>query len=417
MKTLVLGAGVIGVTSAYYLALAGHEVTVIDRHPGAALETSFANGGQISPSHAEPWAGPDTPGQIFRWFCRQDAPFRFRLQSDPGFLSWCISFLINCRTSRSAVHGARMLRLALYSRDCLSQLRDETSISYQAQQKGILHFYRNPKDLHKNKIRAQRMAELGCPFLALSPTEVAAIEPALDKVRSQIFGGLYYPEDESGDAYVFTQNLTDLCKNQGVEFMFGTNITALATKRDNLTGIETDKGMLSADAVVLALGSYCPALTRPLGLKLPIQPVKGYSITLQVTPDQSAPEISLIDNDRKLVFSRFSNRLRVAGMAETAGFDTSIDPARAGSILKTTLELFPELDGTQDPEYWAGLRPMTPDNAPIIGATKIKNLFVNTGHGVLGWTMSCGSGQIIADLVSGEQPGIDMEGLDMERFS
>jgi D-amino-acid dehydrogenase len=417
MKILVLGAGVIGVTSAYYLARAGHEVTVVDRQLSAALETSFANGGLVSPSHAEPWAGPDTPGQIFRWFFRRNAPFRFRLQSDPGFLSWCINFLNNCRTSRSAVHGARMLRLALYSRDCLRQLRDETGISYQAQQKGILHFYRNPKELHKNKVRAQRMAELGCPFRSLSPIEAADIEPALDKVRSQIAGGLYYPEDESGDAYVFTQNLMDLCKNLRVEFMFGTNISALAAKGGNFTRIETDKGILSADAVVLALGSYSPALTRPLGLNLPVQPVKGYSITLPVLADQSAPRISLVDNERKLVFSRFGDRLRVAGMAETDGFDTSVDQVRARSILKTTLELFPELDGTKDPEYWAGLRPMTPDNAPIIGATKIKNLFVNTGHGVLGWTMSCGSGQIIADLVSGQQPKIDMEGLDMERFS
>ncbi|MBT3765662.1 MAG: D-amino acid dehydrogenase [Rhodospirillales bacterium] len=416
MKTLVLGAGVIGVTSAYYLALAGHEVTVIDRHPGAALETSFANGGLVSPSHAEPWAGPDTPGQIIKWFCRQDAPFRFRLQSDPGFLSWCINFLGNCRTSRARIHGERMLRLSLYSRDCLSQLRDETGISYHAQQKGILHFYRNSKDLHKNQLRAEHMAELGCPFRALDRAEVTDLEPALNKVRDQIAGGLHYPEDESGDAYIFTQKLTDLCKTQGVKFMFGTTVGALVTRQGDVTGVETNKKMLSADAVVLALGSYSPRLTRPLGLKLPIQPVKGYSITLPVMPDQSAPEISLVDNERKLVFSRFGDRLRVAGMAETAGFDTSVDPTRAGSILKTTLDLFPDLDGTKDPEFWAGLRPMTPDNVPLIGRTKIKNLFVNSGHGVLGWTMSCGSGQIIADLVSGKEPGIDMDGLGVERF-
>jgi D-amino-acid dehydrogenase len=238
---------------------------------------------------------------------------------------------------------------------------------------------------------------------------------ALNEVRDQIAGGLYYPDDESGDAYIFTQKLMELCKNHGVEFMFGTTVRALVTKKGAVTGIETDKGMLSAEAMVLALGSYSPALTRPIGLKLPIQPIKGYSITLPVTPDRSAPKISLIDNERKLVFSRFGDRLRVAGLAETAGFDTSIDTARAESILKTTLELFPTLERTNDQNYWAGLRPMKPDNAPLIGAAKII-FFCEYRSRRVGWTMSCRSGKIIAYLVSGDEPKIDMNGLGIERF-
>ncbi|MGY9014521.1 MAG: D-amino acid dehydrogenase [Rhodospirillales bacterium] len=417
IKVLVLGAGVVGVTSAYFLAKAGHDVIIIDRQSGAAGETSFANGGQISPSHTEPWAGPDTLGHIFRWIGRQDAPLKFRIQSDPGFLGWCLKFLSNCRTSRAMVHREHMLRLSLYSRNCLIKLREETSISYHARQQGILHFYRNSKDLIREKRRAEQMVQFGCPFHILDRDELAETEPAFEKNKTQIEGGLYFPDDESGDAHFFTQKLVEISKNFGVKFRFDTNISQLIEESGSIVAVETDKGTVSADAIVLAMGSYSPALTRPLGLNIPVQPIKGYSITLPIAADQLAPKVSLVDSQRKLVFSRFGNRLRVAGMAETAGFDTSIDAARAQSLLKTTVELFPDLEGSNDPEYWTGLRPLTPDNAPVIGATKLKNLYVNTGHGALGWTMSCGSGQIIADMISDNEPTIDLEGLTMERFS
>jgi D-amino-acid dehydrogenase len=417
MKVLVLGAGVIGVTSAYFLAKAGHDVTIIDRQSGAARETSFANGGQISPSHAEPWAGPDTLGHIFRWIRHQDAPLKFRMQLDPGFLGWCLKFLSNCRTSRAMVHRKHMMRLSLYSRNCLIKLREETGISYHARQQGILHFYRTSKDFLREQHQAKKMAQLGCPFHLLDRDELAEMEPAFEKSKNKISGALYFPDDESGDAHVFTQELVEISRNLGVKFRFDTNVSQLIEQNGRIVGVETDKGMASADAIVLAMGSYSPALTRPLGLTIPVQPVKGYSITLPIAANQTAPKVSLIDNQQKLVFSRFGNRLRVAGMAETAGFDTSIDMARAQSILKATVELFPDLEGSNDPEYWAGLRPMTPDNAPVIGLTKLKNLYVNTGHGVLGWTMSCGSGQIIADIISGKKPSINLEGLTIDRFS
>ncbi len=417
MKVLVLGAGVIGVTSAYFLAKEGHDVTIIDRQSGAAKETSFANGGQISPSHAEPWASPGILSHIFRWINRQDAPLKFHIQTDPGFLRWCLIFLSNCRTSRSMVHREHMLRLSLYSRNCLIKLREKTNISYHARQQGILHFYRASKDLIRGQRRAETMAQLGYHFDLLDRNELVKTEPAFNKSKDKIAGALYFPDDESGDAHIFTNELVKLSRKLGVKFNFETNISKIIKKNNNVVGVETDKGTFIADAIVLAMGSFSPMLTRPLGLNIPVQPVKGYSITLPISENQIAPKISLIDNKRKLVFSRFGNRLRVAGMAETAGFDTSIDTARAQSLVTTAVKLFPEVEGSNDPEFWTGLRPMTPDNAPVIGITQIKNLYVNTGHGVLGWTMSCGSGQIIADIISNKQPKISLEGLTIDRFS
>ncbi len=417
MRVLVLGAGVVGVATAYYLARHGHEVTVVDRQPGVALETSFANGGQVSASHAEPWATPATLRRVFKWLGRADAPLLFRFRFDPQLWGWGLRFLANCTAFRTRINTERALRIALHSRACLKELRREIGLEYDHGTRGILHFYRDPKEFGHAVEQAGVMTDLGCRRRPIDPAACVDMEPALAAVQGDLAGGIYSPDDESGDAYLFTQSLEKHCRGMGVDFRFGTTIRAVRTDKGLVTGIETDGGVMTADRYVLALGSYSPLLLRPLGIRLPIYPAKGYSVTFPVCDPAKAPTVSLTDDEHKLVFSRLGERLRVAGTAETAGYDTTLNEHRARVILKRTLEIFPGCGKESDAEFWAGLRPKTPDSVPVIGPTPFPNLFLNTGHGTLGWTMSCGSGRVVADLVSGSDPEISLDGLGMDRFT
>lgn len=419
MTTLVLGAGVIGVTSAYYLAKAGHKVVVIERQPGPALETSFANGGQISACHTEPWATPSTLPKVVKWLGRNDAPLKFRFKADPALWSWCLRFLANCTEARTNTNIERMMRIALYSRDSLAELRKQTGIQYDQLNKGILHIYQDERELDAACNRAREMNKMGLDRRLLDVSACAELEPALKTVtdNGQICGGLYTPDDESGDAYTFTNALADLAKESGVEFQYGRTINRLLVNDGRFTGVQTDKGAVEATSCIVALGSYSPLLLKPHGINLPVYPAKGYSVTLPVEESSSAPSVSLIQDELKLVYSRLGNRLRVAGTAEIAGYDDQIDEIRARGIMKAARTLFPDIAEPENPEFWAGLRPKTPDSVPVLGPTKIDNIYLNTGHGTLGWTMACGSGRVLADLISGKQPEIDLNGLNLSRFS
>ena len=417
MKVLVLGAGVVGVTTAWYLAEAGHEVTVVDRQPGPALETSFANGGQISPCHSEPWANPSTPLKALRWMGREDAPLIVRWRRwDPALWAWGCRFLLNCTAERARRHTGLALGIALYSRRCLQELRAATDIDYDHKTLGILHVYRDPGEFRHAAAAAELMSGMGLERLVRTPAEAVMIEPALEAVRPQLAGAIFTPGDESGDAHLFTCRLAEKCASRGVRFLQDTRILNFEGGRDRVTAVATDGGRLRADAFVLALGSWSPRLAGQLGLRLPVYPAKGYSATLRVTQPAAAPTVSITDDEHKMVFSRLGDRLRCAGTAELAGWDPTLVDSRAKSLVANARALFPGAGDYDGADLWAGLRPLTPDSLPILGATPVANLFLNTGHGTMGWTMACGSGKLVADLMSGRQPEISVEGLGLERF-
>ncbi|MGH8764887.1 MAG: D-amino acid dehydrogenase, partial [Burkholderiales bacterium] len=361
-----------------------HDVRVVDRREGAGLETSFANGGQISADHAAPWAGPGVPMQALKWMLQEDAPLLFRLRADPAQWRWGLQFLRNCTKARYRENASRLQALGRYSRAQLQALRRETGIHYDEVARGILVF-------HTGLVAPSGDWK--------TPDECVALEPALAATRHGLQGGTYFAGDESGDAYKFTVALANLCAAKGVRFDFGVSIQSFEQARQSL----------KADAYVVALGSYSPLLLRPLGIDLPIYPLKGYSVTMPVKDPAAAWTMSLSDESHKLVLSRLGDRLRIAGTAELNGYDTSINRVRCEAILKRVMALFPDAGDASKATYWAGLRPATPSNLPCIGATKIPGLFLNTGHGTLGWTHACGSGRILADLMSGRRPEIDLE--------
>ena len=406
MKLLVLGAGVIGVTSAWYLAKSGHEVTLIDRHDAAGEETSFANGGQISVSHAQPWANPHVPAKILRWLGREDAPLLFRLRADLEQWRWGLAFLRECTAARYEHNTRQLVTLGLYSRAQLQALRAETGIRYDHLTRGILHFFTNPREFDAAAASARALRELGCDVEMVDARGCVEIEPALRDVR--LAGGSYSATDESGDAHQFTRALAALCRQRGVQFR-AARIAALEMQAGRIAGVrlEGESELVRAEAYLVCLGSYSPLYLRPLGIRLAIYPLKGYSATLPVADASRAYSVSLTDDERKLVFSRLGERLRIAGTAELNGYNTQLNEVRCRAILRRTLELFP---GAGDPErvqYWTGLRPATPSNVPYVGVTRYPNLYLNTGHGTLGWTHACGSGRAIADIVSGRRPEID----------
>lgn len=419
MKVAVLGAGVVGTSTAYFLAEDGHDVVVLDRQKSPGQETSFANGGQISACHAKPWAGPHVPLQAFLWTFQPDAPLLFRpWRWDPALWSWGLKFLRNCTSERQRVNMDRTLRVALYSRKVLKALRQKTNIQYDQQLKGILHVYRTAPEFEEGRETAAQLARLGLPQDILTPDECVNVEPALAAAakNGELAGGLMSGDDESGDARLFTDELAKLAAARGVRFRYGLTIKGLEHKGRQVTRILTDQGDETPDAVVLSLGSYSPLLARPLGLDLPIYPAKGYSITAEIEHPEEAPTVSITDETRFMVFTRLGNRLRVAGTAELAGWDTDLDPVRVEPLRRNVMSLFPKASSYKELNAWCGLRPTTPDSVPILGATAFENLFLNTGHGTLGWTMACGSGRVIADLISGREPEIEMEGLGVERF-
>jgi D-amino-acid dehydrogenase len=418
MKVIILGAGVIGTTSAWFLARAGHEVTVVDRREGAGLETSFANGGQVSVSHAEPWANPGAPLKVAHWLMKEDAPLLFRLRADPVQWLWGLSFLRECLPSRTRENIRHIVNLGLYSRAILRELRRETRIEYDQLQAGILHFYTDAREFEAAIEPAALMRELGCDRQVKTADECVAIEPALAHVRAQLEGGTYTPSDESGDAHLFTQRLAALAAGRGVVFRYGHTVRGLERSGDAISGVRVADGAgavstLHGDIYVVAMGSYSPLLLRPLGMRIPVYPAKGYSVTMTVADSRRAHRVSLTDDEYKLVFSRLGDRLRIAGTAELNGYDTGLNLDRCRAILRRTELLFPGAGDPASAEFWTGLRPATPGNVPLIGRTRYANLYLNTGHGTLGWTHACGSARALADLIDHRRPEVAFRFLGM----
>tara|TARA_R110001599_G_scaffold171353_1_gene362139 strand:- start:129714 stop:130997 length:1284 start_codon:yes stop_codon:yes gene_type:complete len=413
MKVIVLGAGIIGTASAWYLHQAGHEVTVIERQPGAAQETSFANGCQISVSHAEPWANRSAPLKILKWLGKEDAPLLYRFRPEWLQWKWGLNFLRECLPVHTADNIRQIIAIAEYSRVSLQALRAETGIEYDHLSRGILHFYTDQKEFDASLNAAKLMSDLGCERRSISADEVVRIEPALASVRHKLVGGDFTETDESGDVYKFTTALASKAAAAGVDFQFNTTVTRLLKEgsgsAEKITGIEiiSPEGRhqtLHADAFVVALGCFSVQLLAPVGIGLMVYPGKGYSATYDITNTNAAPTVSLTDDGHKLVLSRLGNRLRVAGTCEFNGYTRELNTTRCEAITRRTRELFPEACDYENASYWAGLRPLTPSNVPYIGKSKISNLFLNTGHGTLGWTMGCGSGRALAEIVSGRQP-------------
>ena len=417
MKILVLGSGVIGVTSAWYLMRAGHEVTLVDRQPQPALETSFANGGQVSWGAANPWAAPGISRKALGWLLKKHSPLILRPGLDPAMWVWLLQMLRNCTSTRYRINKERQLRLSRYSHECLVELRNETGLRYDQRSLGLLTLYRHAHDLEVAVREAQLLDELGIAYRLFDRAACVAHEPALKDAQQKFVGGMLFPGDESGDCWRFTGELAARAQQQGVRFQASTTVTGLVAENGRITRVVTNRGDLTADACVLACGSYSPLLLKSLGIRLPVYPVKGYSITLPIQNDAAAPQGTLTDETYKVVVTRLGNRLRAAGTAELAGYDLTLHPARLATLKHVVRDLFPHAGDTSNAEAWAGLRPMTPDNPPVIGTTPYKNLFLNTGHGTLGWTMACGSGRLLADILSGRQPEIDLDGLTLARFA
>ncbi len=411
MHILVMGAGVVGVTTAWYLRQAGHDVTVIDRQTQAGVETSYANGGQISVSHAEPWANPAAPWKILKWLGRPDAPLLFRFRMDPAQWRWGLRFLAECTSARAAYNIRQMVNLGTYSRACLQALRKDTGIEYDQLAKGILHLYTNEKEFHRAQGPARIMRDLGCDRQVIDAVRAVDIEPALKPAQARLAGATYTSEDESGDALKFTQALARKAAEAGVVFRYGNEIVGFDQSRDTLLGVQTicdgRHQTLRADGYVLSLGSFSAPMARKLGLSLTIYPAKGYSITVPVKNPQAAFSVSLIDDEFKLVYSRLGDRLRVAGTAELSGYSRDLNRVRCQAIVRRSAEIMPEAGHWDRAEFWAGLRPATPSNVPYIGKSHFRNLYLNTGHGTLGWTHSCGSAAAIADIISGRKPAVD----------
>lgn len=412
MKVIVLGAGLLGVTSAYFLRQQGHDVTVVDRQATPAAETSFANGGQISVSHAEPWANPSAPLKVLKWLGQEDAPLLFRVRADWRQWLWGLRFLRECSPARTRRNIEQIVRLGTYSRDTLQALRRERNLAYDERTQGILHFYTSQQEFDAAEAPAAQMRALGCDRRVISADEAVKLEPALRHIRPQLAGATYTAEDESGDANRFARALVKCCEEDGVQFRMSHTITALREAGGTIDHVEATDGegrfqVLRADAYVLALGSLSPLLAQRLGLDLPIYPAKGYSVTMPVKDEAMAHQVSLTDDEFKLVFSRLGDRLRIAGTAELNGYDRDLNRVRCEAIVRRVEQLFPGAGDTTKAQFWTGLRPATPSNVPLIGRSKLANLFLNTGHGTLGWTHACGSGKSLARIVSGLRPEVD----------
>ena len=417
MKIIVLGSGVIGVTSAWFLAEAGHEVVVLDRQPGPALETSFANAGEISPGYASPWAAPGIPLKALKWLFMRHAPLFIRPTIDPAMIRWGLAMLRNCTAAAYARNKSRMVPLAEYSRDLLRELRASTGIAYDERSQGTLQLFRTQKLLNGAAKDVKVLSALGVPHEVLDRDGCIRAEPALGLVRDKFVGGLRLPGDETGDCFKFTAALGPMAAVRGVEFRYGTTIRGLLADGDRIAGVATDTGPVAGDAYVLALGSHSPLLLKPLGIDLPVYPVKGYSLTVPITHPAGAPESTVMDETHKVAITRLGDRIRVGGMAELDGYSAKLNPRRRATLEHVVTDLYPRGGDVRAASFWSGLRPMTPDGPPVIGRAKFANLWLNTGHGTLGWTMSCGSGRVLVDLVSGRQPVIDASALGIGRYA
>lgn len=416
MKVLILGSGVIGVTSAYYLARAGHEVTVVDRQPEPALETSFANAGEVSPGYSSPWAGPGVPVKAVKWLLMKHGPLVIRPKLDPVMWVWLLKMLRNCTSARYAVNKSRMIPIAEYSRDALRDLRRDIGIQYDERSQGTLQLFRYQAQLDGTAEDIAVLKQYGVPFEVLSREGCIAVEPALAGVKEKFVGGLRLPQDETGDCHMFTQSLARHAQALGVRFLFNTGIDRIVTEGARVSGVATSAGLLQADAYVLALGSWSSRLVAPLGISLPVYPVKGYSITVPIKDASGAPESTVMDESYKVAITRLGDRIRVGGTAEISGYSDKLYDARRATLDHSLTDLFPRGGDLAKATFWSGLRPMTPDGPPVIGRTHYANLHLNTGHGTLGWTMSCGSGRVLADMLSGRKPDIDVSALSVERY-
>ncbi|MBD3764395.1 MAG: D-amino acid dehydrogenase [Rhodobacterales bacterium] len=416
VRIIVLGAGVIGVTSAWYLARAGHEVTVIDRQPGPALETSFANAGEISPGYSAPWAAPGIPIKAIKWMFQRHAPLVIQPRLDRQRIDWMWRMLTNCTTPAYARNKSRMVRLAEYSRDCLIALRAETGIAYDDRQQGTLQLFRKPEQVEAAAKDIAVLQADGVPFQVLDRAGCLAAEPGLAGAADRIAGGLRLPGDETGDCHLFTTRLAGMAAGLGVTFRWGVSIDRLNAAGGRIVSVATSAGEMTADAFVLALGAHSPRLAAPFGMRLPVYPLKGYSITARITDPDRAPVSTVMDETYKVAITRLGDRIRVGGLAEIAGFDTTLNPRRRATLEKSVAELFPGGGDLAAADFWTGLRPMTPDGTPLVGASTVGNLWLNTGHGTLGWTMAAGSGRLIADLISGRAAEIEATDLGYARY-
>ncbi len=416
MRVLVLGSGVVGTASAYYLARAGFEVVVVDRQPAVAMETSFANAGQVSPGYASPWAAPGVPLKAMKWLLQRHAPLAIKLTGDVDQYLWMAQMLRNCTAARYAVNKERMVRLSEYSRDCLDELRAETGIAYEGRQLGTTQLFRTQAQLDAAAKDIAVLQRSGVPYELLDRAGIARVEPALAKVSHKLSGALRLPNDQTGDCQMFTSRLAEMAVALGVEFRFEQNIQRLDYAGDRLAGVWIDGKLETADRYVLALGSYSPQMLKPLGIRAPVYPLKGYSLTVPISDPAMAPQSTVLDETYKVAITRFDQRIRVGGMAEIAGHDLSLNPRRRETLEMVVGDLYPQGGDPSDAVFWTGLRPATPDGTPIIGATPYRNLFLNTGHGTLGWTMACGSGRVLADLLGSKRPQISTEGLDIFRY-
>ena len=416
MKIIVLGAGVVGTTSAYYLRKAGHDVVVFDRQPAAGMETSFANAGQVSPGYSAPWAGPGVPLKAIKWMMMTHRPLVIRPLLDPFMWRWMVLMLRNCTEAAYHVNKARMVRLAEYSRDCLDALRQETALHYDDRQKGTLQLFRTQKQLDHVAEDTRVLDEGGVPYDVLDPAGCVAAEPALAHSKGVFLGGLRLPGDQTGDAHQFTQRLATLAAEQGVDFQYGVTIERLEVEGSRINAVVVNGQRHTADQFVVATGSFSRALLNPLGIDVPVYPVKGYSITLPIQSEAGAPVSTVMDETYKVAITRLGDRIRVGGTAELAGFSAVLSEPRRQTLAYSVMDLFPEGGDIKKATFWTGLRPMTPDGTPIIGPTRFDNLWLNTGHGTLGWTMSCGSARVLADLVSHKKPDIEYEDLAFSRY-
>ncbi len=416
MRVVVCGSGVIGVTSAYYLAELGHEVTVVDRQPGPGLETSFANAGQVSWGYASPWAAPGIPRKALGWMLSGHSPLVIRARPEPRMWRWLLAMLRNCTAARYATNKERMLRLAMFSHVCLKELRGELGLAYDEGQGGTLQLFRDQKGLDGAGADSAILDRWSVPHRLLNRQQCLAIEPGLRFVAGKVAGGLYLPGDETGDCFKFTQSLAALAAQRGVHFRYDVTVTGLAQDGDRIVGLESTAGPIRGDAYLVATGSYTPRLLRRLGIAIPVYPVKGYSVTVPITDPASAPVSTIMDEKHKVAITRLGDRIRAAGTAELTGYDLRLTRSRCDMIASVVDDLFPKGGDLGLASFWTGLRPMTPDGPPIVGRTSYRNLFLNTGHGTLGWTMACGSGRLIAEIISDRFPSIDISGLGLDRY-
>jgi D-amino-acid dehydrogenase len=416
MKVIVLGAGVIGVTTAWYLRRGGAEVRVLDRQPGPGMETSFANAGELSYGMTSPWAAPGIPQKALRWLFMRHRPLFIWPMVDPKMWAWGARMLANCNAQSYRVNKARMVRISHYSRDVLPDLLSEAPIEFDMRERGTLQLFRTEKQVKASKADQEVLAEFDSPYEVLDRDGCIAVEPGLAHVPEKFVGGLRLTADRTGDCQKFTMRLAEKAAEAGASFRYGVTIKRLAMDGDRIASVETDQGPETADAYVCCLGPFAPILLRTIGIRLPIYPVKGYSITLPVTDDAAAPQSTLMDETHKVAITRLGDRIRVAGQAEIIGYSQRLGQRATDTVRYVISDLFPKGGDVSKAEGWTGLRPMTPDGTPMLGPTRFSNLYLNTGHGTLGWTMSAGSARAVADLVLGRTPEISFDGLTPDRY-